>query len=148
MAINREYRGHEIWFPGKLGSVADNGSAMFISGAPDSRWDNNDLHQLGSVTTANFEVVAMPAVTNSSNVPQGSAPGINSFTASSTSVTAGTAVTLNWQATGASYYLVSPQVGPVRGNSVVVNPSSTTTYTLTATNSFGRSTANVTVQVH
>ena len=39
--------------------MADNGSSMYISGAPDSRWDNSDLHNLGSVTASNFEVVAM-----------------------------------------------------------------------------------------
>jgi hypothetical protein len=128
--------------------LADNGSAIFISGAPDSRWDNNDLHLLGSVTAANFEVVQLPTVITSANVPQGASPAIGSFTASATSVAAGTAVTLSWQATGASYYLVNPQAGPVRGNSVAVTPSATTTYTLTATNSFGRSTASVTVQVH
>jgi len=26
--------------------LADNGSSMYISGAPDDRWDNNDLHNL------------------------------------------------------------------------------------------------------
>jgi hypothetical protein len=38
-------------------TIADNGSAWYISGAPDSRWDNSDLHNLGRVTGANFEVV-------------------------------------------------------------------------------------------
>lgn len=128
--------------------LADNGSAIFITGAPDNRWDDNDLHQLGTVTAANFEVVQMPTVITSGNVPQGTAPTISSFTASATSVTAGTAVTLSWQATGASYYLVNPQAGPVRGNSAVVNPSATTTYTLAATNEFGRSNASVTITVH
>lgn len=37
--------------------VADNGSAWYISGAPDARWNDNDLHSLGHVTGANFEVV-------------------------------------------------------------------------------------------
>jgi len=32
--------------------LADNGSSMYISGTPDDRWDNNDLHQLSSVTAA------------------------------------------------------------------------------------------------
>jgi hypothetical protein len=127
--------------------MADNGSAMFITGAPDSRWDNTDLHKLGTVTADNFEVVQMPATITSANVPQGSAPTISSFTASATSVTAGTAVTLSWQAAGASYYLLDP-VGPVRGNSVVVNPSATTIYTLSATNSFGRTQKTITIQVH
>ncbi len=37
--------------------VADNGSNRFISGAPDSRWDNNDLSTLGQVKGSAFEVV-------------------------------------------------------------------------------------------
>jgi len=127
--------------------LADNGSPMFISGTPDSRWDNNDLHLLGNVTASNFEVVQIPTVITSANVPTGTAPTIGSFTTSATHVAAGTAVTLTWQATGASYYLVTPQAGPVRGNSVVVNPAATTTYTLSATNAFGRTKATVTVQV-
>ena len=37
--------------------LADIGSNMYISGAPDDRWDNNDLHKLGAITASNFEVV-------------------------------------------------------------------------------------------
>ena len=37
--------------------VADNGSDWYISGAPDPRWDNDDLHTLGRVTGSDFEVV-------------------------------------------------------------------------------------------
>ena len=37
--------------------LADIGSNMFISGAPDERWDNDDLHELGNITGSNFEVV-------------------------------------------------------------------------------------------
>jgi hypothetical protein len=37
--------------------IADNGSAWFISGAPDSRWDNTDLHALTTITGSAFEVV-------------------------------------------------------------------------------------------
>jgi hypothetical protein len=37
--------------------VADNGSAGFIGGAPDPRWDNDALHQLGRITVADFEAV-------------------------------------------------------------------------------------------
>jgi len=127
--------------------LADNGSAMFISGAPDSRWDNNDLHQLGTVTASSFEVVQIPTPITSSNVPTGAAPTISSLSASAMTVAAGTSVTLNWQASGASYYFVNPQAGALRGTSVVVNPSATTTYTLTATNAYGRNTASITIQV-
>jgi len=35
--------------------MADNGSSMYISGAPDSRWNNDDLHNLGQVTASAFE---------------------------------------------------------------------------------------------
>lgn len=38
---------------------SDIGSDFFISGAPDERWDNDDLSQLKKITAANFEVVQM-----------------------------------------------------------------------------------------
>jgi hypothetical protein len=37
--------------------VADNGSSWFISGAPNPKWNNDDLHTLGRITGADFEVV-------------------------------------------------------------------------------------------
>jgi hypothetical protein len=37
--------------------LADNGSNWFVSGAPDSRWSNDDLHTLHRVTGEAFEVV-------------------------------------------------------------------------------------------
>lgn len=37
--------------------VADNGSSWFISGATDSRWNDDDLNQLKGVAGSNFEVV-------------------------------------------------------------------------------------------
>jgi hypothetical protein len=127
--------------------MADNGSAMYLSGAPDDRWDNSDLHNLGQVPASAFEVVQMNPIYTASNVPQGAAPGISSFTASSMSVSSGMQVTLSWQASGTSYYIVSPQIGAVRGNSVTVKPAQTTTYTLDATNQYGRTQAAVTVTV-
>ena len=127
--------------------MADNGSALYLSGAPDDRWDNNDLHNLSQVPASAFEVVQMNPVYTAANVPQGVAPAISSFTASSSSVSAGTQVTLSWQASGASYYVVSPGAGAVRGGSVSVTPSQTTTYTLDATNQYGRTTASLTVTV-
>ena len=127
--------------------MADNGSNMYISGAPDDRWDNDDLHNLGRVTAADFDVVQMGTVYTQSNLPTGNAPAIASFTASSSTVSAGMPVTLNWNVTGASYFIVTPQIGAIRGTSVVVNPTQTTTYTLDATNEFGRTTQTVTITV-
>jgi hypothetical protein len=40
--------------------LADNGSPWYVSGAPDPRWSNDDLHALHRVTGADFEVVAAP----------------------------------------------------------------------------------------
>jgi hypothetical protein len=127
--------------------MADNGSSMYISGAPDDRWDNNDLHQLSSLTASDFEVVLMNPIYTASNLPQGAVPTISSFTASPSSASAGTPVTLNWTAAGASYFAISPDVGAIRGTNVTVTPAQTTTYTLAGTNQYGRTTATVTVIV-
>lgn len=37
--------------------LADNGSSWYITGAPDSHWNNDDLHSLGRVHGSDFEVV-------------------------------------------------------------------------------------------
>jgi hypothetical protein len=37
--------------------LADNGSPLFITGAPSSGWDNDDLQTLGNVRGSDFEVV-------------------------------------------------------------------------------------------
>jgi hypothetical protein len=37
--------------------LADNGSSWYLSGAPDSRWDNEDLHKLGAIKGSDFEAV-------------------------------------------------------------------------------------------
>jgi hypothetical protein len=37
--------------------LADNGSNWYISGAPNPKWSNDDLHTLGQITGSDFEVV-------------------------------------------------------------------------------------------
>jgi hypothetical protein len=37
--------------------VADNGSSWYVTGAPDRRWNDDDLHQLGNVPGSAFEAV-------------------------------------------------------------------------------------------
>ena len=44
--------------------LADNGSPWYVSGAPNRRWSNDDLHSLGRLSGANFEVV------DTSSLPQ------------------------------------------------------------------------------
>jgi len=128
--------------------LADNGSGIFISGAPDSRWNNTNLNLLKQITASNFDVVAMGTIYTDANVPTGPSPTISSFTANPTTVTAGSPVTLSWSVSNSIYNIIDPQVGPVRGTSIMVTPAATTTYTLDATNQFGRTTATVIVTVH
>jgi len=127
--------------------MADNGSSMFITGDPDNRWNNNDLGTLKQVPASAFEVILIDPLYTPNSVPTGPAPVISSFTANPTTVSAGQPVTLSWNVSGASYFVVSPQVGAVRGNSVTVIPTKTSTYTLNGTNAYGRSTARVKVIV-
>lgn len=127
--------------------MADNGSSMFMIGAPDDRWNNDDLSTLKQVPASAFDVVQMGTVYTAANVPTGAAPTIKSLTADKTAVAAGTAVTLSWAADNASYYIVSPEIGAVRGTSATVHPTKTTTYTLYATNQYDRSTQTITITV-
>jgi hypothetical protein len=127
--------------------MADNGSSMYVSGDPDNRWSNDDLGSLKQVPASAFEVILMDPIYTPANVPQGKAPAITSFTATPPTSHAGHPVILNWNATGASYFVVSPQVGAVRGDTVSVYPTVTTTYTLDATNQYHRSKKKVTVTI-
>lgn len=38
--------------------LADNGSSWYVGGAPDERWNNDDLHLLQGIVGANFEAVS------------------------------------------------------------------------------------------
>jgi hypothetical protein len=42
--------------------LADNGAPWYAGGAPDARWDD-DLHRLGELTGADFEVVDTTTLT-------------------------------------------------------------------------------------
>lgn len=128
--------------------VADNGSAMFISGTPDDNWNNNELNQLKTLTTSDFEVVVTGPVYTPANVPTGPSPAVSNLTANPPSITAGQTSMLSWNIANAIYTIVKPEVGPVRGTTTVVRPTVTTTYKLYATNQYGRKTQSVTVTVH
>jgi hypothetical protein len=73
-------------------------------------------------------------------------PTINSFTTNPTRVSPGGPSTLSWSVTGADSLSINQAVGDVTGSTQrIVNPSSTTTYTLTATNTRGSDTKTITV---
>ena len=130
--------------------LADNGSYFYFQGVPDPRWNDDDLHNLDSIQSSNFEVVQMtPAFPgyDANTAPTGEPPVINSFTSSASSVAAGTPVTLTWNTTNDSYDFID-ELGGVSGGTVTTTPTKTTTYTLNATNQYGRTTMQVTVTVH
>ena len=127
--------------------MADNGSSMFIGGAPNDNWDNNDLAALKTVPASAFEVLLISPLYTASNIPQGASPTITSFKANPQIVAPGSHVTLSWTVSNAEYNIVSPQVGVTAASSVVLVPAKTTTYTLSSTNEYGRTTATVKVTV-
>jgi chitodextrinase len=90
------------------------------------------------------------AVMNDPGLPggsSGSAPAIFSFSASPGSITSGQSSILSWTTSGAASLSINNGVGTVAGSSVSVSPTVTTTYTLTAANSYGSVTSNTTVTV-
>src|SRR6202023_3873245 len=62
--------------------LADNGSAIYLSGAPNSGWNNTDLNSLKHVTAADFEVILISPLYTPASVPTGPAPSIGSFISS------------------------------------------------------------------
>ena len=127
--------------------LADNGLDFELAGTMDSRWNDSDVSALKSVHFSDMEVITQGGAINKASPPTGAAPQIAAFNASSASVSSGDAVTLNWTTENDSWNFIDV-VGGVRGTSVVVHPTATTTYTLNATNVYGRTKQSITVQVH
>ena len=85
--------------------LADNGSSWFICGAPDSRWNNDDLHELHNVKGSDFEAVDE----SSSMINPNSGAAKQSVTPATITVTspdggekwtAGTTQSVTWSSTG------------------------------------------------
>ena len=78
--------------------VADNGSNWYISGVPDDRWDNSNLHLLGNVTGSNFEAVDESGLmidVNSAQARVASGATLNGVTLSPSTVTGGQTTSQN-----------------------------------------------------
>ena len=101
--------------------IADNGSAWFISGAPDSRWDNTDLHVLTTITGSAFEVVDVSPLMIDPNSGQALQNGISvTVTPSSASVAVNAQQQFKAVVNGSSDQSVTWGVnGSVGGNSSV-----------------------------
>ena len=55
--------------------IADNGSAWFISGEPDSRWNNNNLNTMKTITGSAFEAVDVASLMVDPDSGQANAAG-------------------------------------------------------------------------
>jgi len=102
------------------------------------REPNDGLVAVGdTVTTEETPVVEGPAK-----------PTIHSFASARTKVDKGQSATLSWHVSNASEIYIEPGVGSVSAlGSTNVKPTTTTTYTLTATNDSGQSVEKCKVEV-
>src|SRR5262249_8330554 len=101
--------------------LADNGSAWYISGAPDSRWDNNALHTLGGVLGSDFEAVDGRALMINANSGQALQNSITvSVTPPSATVRAGKSQSFTAAVTGTSNTAVTWSVNGVAGGNGTV----------------------------
>jgi hypothetical protein len=131
--------------------LADNGSAWYLSGAPDSRWNNDDLHSLTQLTGADFEAVDVsPLMVNASSgqatqsgvsvsvTPQSVTVNLSATRQFSATVSNSTATTVSWSVNGvpggnasvgtigASGLYTAPSVLPSPATVVIQATSNTT----------------------
>jgi hypothetical protein len=101
--------------------IADNGSAWYLSGAPDSRWSDDDLHNLSKLGGSDFEVVDVTPLMVNPNSAQAMQSNV---TVSVTPATASVQVNATRQFTSTVTNTSNPAVnwsvnGAIGGNSAV-----------------------------
>ncbi len=80
--------------------------------------------------------------------PLPAVPTVTSFIASPSTITAGQSAVLSWILANASSTSINNGVGTISSTSISVTPSVTTTYTLSASNPGGTTTASATITVN
>ncbi len=96
----------------------------------------------------NLKTVDSTTVLNCTAPPTGSLPTITYFDTTPNAIPPGEIITLVWQVTGATSVSIDNGIGPVNASGrYSVMPTSTTVYTLTATDASGITTGQVTAQV-
>ena len=123
--------------PGTFKSTSATGSTS-VSPTATTTYTLAATNATGSATSTLIVTVNTP-----------SEPTISSFTASPTSITSGSSSTLSWATTGATSIAITPGTftSTSATGSTSVSPTATTTYTLTATNTAGSTTATAKVTV-
>jgi hypothetical protein len=122
--------------------VAEAYAQQIIFGYPD-----DTFRPRGTATRAEAAVMAIRALRILGMTGE-EPPTIVSFSSDLDSLMIGAAATLSWEVSGAIAIAIDQNIGTVTPQgSVEVSPAATTTYTLTATNNAGSSTAQVTITV-
>src|SRR5882724_6159131 len=124
--------------------IADNGSAWFISGAPDDRWNNTNLGDLRRVVGSNFEAVDVSSLMIDPSSGQAKQTGVSVTVSPSTAnlltgqrqpfsavVQNSTDQSVMWYVNGALGG--SGAVGIIDANGMYMAPSTPVTVTVTAT---------------
>jgi hypothetical protein len=126
-----------------VGNVALTGSRT-VAPTNTTVYTMTATNSAGSVT-ATTEIIVTGTVTPPT---PGGMPTINSFTATPSIIGLGDSAILSWSVSNATSVSINYGVGSVGSSgSTYVSPSTTTTYTLTATNAYGSLTAAALVQV-
>jgi hypothetical protein len=115
--------------------VADNGASWFITGTPDSRWDNDDLHNLLQVVGSNMEAVDSSSLMIDPNSGQAKQAGTVSVAVSPATASVTVKGTRQFAATvvnGTSQLVNWSVNGTAGGNSTVGFVSTTGMYTAPA----------------
>ncbi len=106
--------------------LADNGSAWYLSGAPDPRWDNSDLHNLALLHGSDFEAVDVSSLMIDPNSGQAKSTTV-SVTVSPSSASVPVNTTKQFTAT------VANATTPAVNWTVNSNPGGNTTVGLVST---------------
>jgi flagellin-like protein len=129
-------------------------TTVSISPTPGAVSATTGTQSVSPATTTVYTLTATNSygtIAATATVTVGSAgqPAINSFTASPGTITAGQSSVLQWAVTGATSVSISPVPGIVSSTTGTqsVSPTTSTVYTLTATNSSGTVTASATVTI-
>ena len=109
--------------------VADNGSSWYISGAPDNRWNNDDLHMLGTIPGSDFEAIDESSLQVNVNSGQssGSTPIISTPPATHTAIATTTR-------THAPSSIMTPEIAESINRSIESNTKSHNTPVATGSN--------------
>jgi hypothetical protein len=115
--------------------VADNGSSWFLTGTTDTRWDDNDLHNLGLLTGSDFEAIDVSGLMIDPNSGQSLQTAATTVTVSPIAASIQVGATQQFTATvtnGTSQSVTWSVNGVAGGNSTVGLVTSSGLYTAPA----------------